>query len=314
MNQQYPDFRQDKSYRRGLILGLTIAEIMILLIFVLLMALAAALANREKRIEIIDKGGASRLVEELQRAYPTAKTPDDYFKELKKAIEVRQEVEQRGEDAAGKDLLEEADLGRKVKEAAAAAGQKDVKQFIADSAEAAKKGRKKGEWPPFFSLSEAGGYYFDSGKATLRPEFSRNLSQVVIPALVKSIQDYGVDVVEVIGHTDEVPMSGTSNLDSKIIGASAGRIPISELHSTDNAGLALARAVAVVKVLRSDPRLKGVTILPLSAAQMIVPVDKMADGTQRASDQSRRRIEIRLRRSTGQANANGVTVVSGGRH
>ena len=169
MNQPLPDFRQDKQYRRGLILGLTIAEIMILLIFVLLMALAAALANRDKRIEIIDKGGASHLIEELQRAYPTAKTPDDYFKELKKAIDVRKEVEQRGADAAGKDLMEEANLGRKVKDAAEAAGQKDPEQFIADSAAAAKKGRKKGEWPPFFSLSDAG-----SAKPSSTMRWSRN--------------------------------------------------------------------------------------------------------------------------------------------
>lgn len=305
-----PDFRQDKAYRRGLILGLTIAEIMILLIFVLLMALAAALANREERIQIIDQGGASRLIEQLQQAYPNAKTPDDYFKELKKAIETRQVVEKAGEEAAGKDLLEEAEVGRKAAEAAAAAGQEDIEKFLNDAAEAARKGRKKGEWPPFFSLSEAGGYFFDSGKATLRPEFSRNLSAVVIPALVENIQDYGVDVVEVIGHTDEVPMTGASNLDSRIIEASAGRFPIGNLRSNDNAGLAMARAIAVVRILRADPRLRGVTILPLSGAQMIVPIDKVADGTQRGSDQRRRRIEIRLRRSTTEAHADGVNVVT----
>jgi flagellar motor protein MotB len=134
---------------------------------------------------------------------------------------------------------------------------------------------------------------------------------VVIPALVQNIKDYGVDVVEVIGHTDEVPMSGISNLDQNLIGASVGRFPIGGLRSTDNAGLAMARAVAVVRVLRGDPRLANVTILPLSGAQMIVPVDQMANGTQRGSDQRRRRIEIRLRRSTGQATASGVKVVDG---
>lgn len=56
------------AYRRGLVLGFTVAEVMILLIFVLLMVLAAALANRDKRIEAMDQGGAARLVEQLQRA------------------------------------------------------------------------------------------------------------------------------------------------------------------------------------------------------------------------------------------------------
>jgi flagellar motor protein MotB len=302
------DLRQDKSYRRGLILGLTIAEIMILLIFVLLMMLAAALANREERIRLIDNGGASRLIEELQRAYPTAKSQDDYFKELKRAIDVRNEVERLGSKKAGEDLVEDAALGRQAREAAAQAGEADPSKFIKNAGAAAKLG-KKGQWPPFFSLGEADHFFFDSGKATLRPEFLAKLKREIIPALAQNIKDYGVDVVEVIGHTDEQPMSGASNLDQHIIQASAGRFPIGALHSSDNAGLALARAVAVARVLRADPRLANVTVLPLSGAQMIVPVDRMADGSQRGSDQSRRRIEIRLRRSTGEATASGVKVV-----
>lgn len=306
----YPDFRQDKSYRRGLILGLTIAEIMILLIFVLLMALAFALANREKKIEVLNEGGAAALLEQLQRAYPAAKTKDDYFKELRQAIEVRKAVEQDGAARAGKRMLDDAALGRRVKHAAEEAGERDASKYWDSVAAAAKRG-KKGQWPPFFSLSEAGGYYFDSGKATLRPEFEKNLREIVIPALVRNISDYGVDVVEVIGHTDEVPMTGASNLDQDLISGSAGRFPIGNLRSSDNAGLAMARAVSVVRVLRSDPRLSKVVILPLSGAQMIVPVDHMADGSQRGSDQSRRRIEIRLRRSTSQEAATGLKVIGG---
>ncbi|AVA13191.1 hypothetical protein C3E99_04425 [Sphingopyxis sp. MG] len=152
---------------------------------------------------------------------------------------------------------------------------------------------KKGEWPPFVSLSEAKGYFFDSGKATLRPEFEQNLKNEVIPMLARNLVDYDVNVIEVIGHTDEVPMVGSSNLDAKLVSASTNRFPIRGLQSTDNAGLAMARAVAVVGILRSDPRLKGAAILPLSGAQMIVPVDRMADGTATASDQRRRRIDIR---------------------
>jgi flagellar motor protein MotB len=119
--------------------------------------------------------------------------------------------------------------------------------------------------------------------------------------LARSLSDYDVDVIEVIGHTDEVPMVGQSNLDSQLVAAAAGRVPISGLRSTDNAGLAMARAVSVVHVLRADPRLARAAILPLSGAQMIVPVDRMADGSAGGSDQQRRRIEIRLRRSTTEA-------------
>lgn len=293
----HPDLRQDKAYRRGLVLGLTMAEVMILLIFLLLMALASALQNRDRRIEALDSGGASRLIEQLQRAYPQAQNSDDYFKELVRAIEVRKEVEQAGPEAGSRTLIEDAELGREVRRAASGS---DPEQYLRRAITAAERGRE-GEWPPFFSLSEAGGYYFDSGKATLRPQFEQSLRSSIIPMLATSIADYDVNVIEVIGHTDEVPMVGTSNLDSSLIAASVSRVPIGDLRSTDNAGLAMARAVAVVRVLRSDPRLRNVTILPLSGAQMVVPVDRMADGTSPRDDQARRRIEIRLRKSTAQA-------------
>lgn len=299
-DEQQLNLRQDKAYRRGLVLGLTMAEVMILLLFVLLMALAAALQNRDARIKAIDSGDASRLVEELQRAYPNAKDSDDYFKELTKAIAIRREVERAGAKYDGTHLVADAEIGRQVREAAEASGVANPERFAKDIVAASSRGRK-GQWPPFFSLSEAGGYFFDSGKATLRPEFERNLRDEVIPMLAKNVADYDVDVVEVIGHTDEVPMSGRSNLDSTLIQASVGRSPIAALRSTDNAGLAMARAVAVVQQLREDPRLRGISILPLSGAQMIVPVDHVADGTARGSDQRRRRIEIRLRKSTQQA-------------
>lgn len=296
------DIRQDKPYRRGLILGLTMAEIMILLIFVLLMALASALANREKRLDALADGTSSRLVEAMQRAYPEAESPDEYYKELVRAIEARERLENLGEEGAQDALAEDAELGADVRRAAEQAGSKDPRQFAQRALERASAG-KKGEWPPFFSLSEAGGYYFESGKATLKPEFVRRLNAIIVPLLKRNIDDYGVDVVEVIGHTDEVPMVGTSDLDTRLIAASQGRLPTEALHSTDNAGLAIARAVAVVQVLRADPRLAGTTILPLSGAQMIVPVDRVADGSQSQSDQRRRRIEIRLRRSTEQVAA-----------
>lgn len=299
------DLPQNKAYRRGLVLGLTMAEIMILLIFLLLMALASALGAREKALDLYRSGEVSKLVENLQRAYPEAASADEFFKELVRAIEVREEVERSGLGAASRQLKADADMGRRAREAAAAAGIENPDAYIAEAI-AANEGGRPGRWPPFLSLSEAGGYFFDSGKATLRPEFDRNLKSDVIPLLARYAKEYDVDVIEVIGHTDEVPMSGQSNLDQQLIEASRGRTPIGNLQSTDNAGLAMARAVAVVRVLRGDPRMQGVTTLPLSGAQMVVPVDRVADGTARGDDQTRRRIEIRLRKSTQQAQATAV--------
>lgn len=294
------DVRQDKIYRRGLILGLTVAEVMILLIFVLLMALAVALQNRDRKIEALDHDGASRLVEAVQRAYPQAHNQDEYFKELVRAIEVRKQIEEKGAEVARQSILADAAIGRDLRQAAERAGVADPHEYARTLVADANRS-KRGEWPPFVSLSEAGGYYFDSGKATLRPEFERNLKTQVIPMLARNLIDYDVNVIEVIGHTDAVPMVGTSNLDHRLVSASVGEFPIAGLRSTDNAGLAMARAVAVVGILRADPRLHNAAILPLSGAQMIVPVDRMADGTATASDQRRRRIEIRLRRTTAES-------------
>src|SRR3546814_2411529 len=41
---------QDRSYRRGLVLGFTLAEVAILIIFALLLALAWHVANKEKEL------------------------------------------------------------------------------------------------------------------------------------------------------------------------------------------------------------------------------------------------------------------------
>jgi len=167
------DIRQDKSYRRGLVLGLTMAEIMILLIFVLLMALASALATREKKLEAFEGGAATRLVDAMQEAYPKA-SADDYYKELVRAIEARKQIETLGEQGAQANLVEDASLGKDAREAAEKAGAPDPAAFAREAIEKARVG-KKGEWPPFFSLSEAGGYYFESGKATLKTAFEAKL-------------------------------------------------------------------------------------------------------------------------------------------
>ena len=123
------DIRQDKSYRRGLILGLTVAEIMILLIFVLLMALASALSNRDQRIKVLEDGTGSRLVEVIQAAYPEARTSDDYYKELVRAIEGRKAIEQFGAKSANSNLIQDAELGRQVREAATRSGKSNPYEF-----------------------------------------------------------------------------------------------------------------------------------------------------------------------------------------
>jgi flagellar motor protein MotB len=293
MTERY-DTRQLKPYRRGLILGLTMAEIMILIIFLLLMALTSALAKRDEQVRQLSGGSATQqLLAQLQQQFPDARTPDEFFKELTLATDAKKRLDQIAKDKdISKQLLEDAAVGAAARKLAQEDGVKDPLDVIRT------KSDKKGKWPPFINLSEADGYFFESGSAQLKPEFARALKTTTMTRLLEIVRDYNVNVIEVIGHTDEVPMAGSSNLDAALIPAMNGRVPVSVLKPTDNAGLAMARATSVARVLRADPRLAGVTVLPLSGAQMIEPVDRLADGRSAGDDRKRRRIEIRVRRST----------------
>jgi hypothetical protein len=116
------------------------------------------------------------------------------------------------------------------------------------------------------------------------------------------IKQYDVNVIEVVGHTDEQRVSGerVSNLDKTLFPSlqfkTAATVPDAPVAS-DNAGLGLARAVSVVRILSNDPRLSRLRILPLSGAQLIDLGDKLAAGTAPGAVKERRRIEIRVRRS-----------------
>jgi hypothetical protein len=114
--------------------------------------------------------------------------------------------------------------------------------------------------------------------------------------LLALAQRYGVSTIEIIGHTDEqkiVPRA--SNLDTSLLGVLHQTANVSSLVPADNAGLGLARAAAVVRVLMLDEHLRGYTLLPLSGGQLIGVDDKLTNGGG-GDEQERRRIEIRVRR------------------
>ena len=156
--------------------------------------------------------------------------------------------------------------------------------------------------PPIISLSEANGYYFRSGSAELEPDFHRKLITEIIPILLREGARYRVDVIEVIGHTDETPVrqKNQSILDAALLPFLRGDIAAQTPVGLDNVGLGMARAAAVARVLLSDGRLKNRAILPLSAGQTTTVDGKLAPGHFKGADtdeRERRRIEIRLRRS-----------------
>jgi len=120
---------------------------------------------------------------------------------------------------------------------------------------------------PIINLHEAEGYTFEKGKAELTPSFEQKLKSTIIPQLAQLTDRYRVDVIEVIGHTDEQEIAQrTSKLDRMLLDALKGTESVTSLVQADNAGLGLSRAVSVVRALMLDGRLPQpqYRILPLS--------------------------------------------------
>jgi flagellar motor protein MotB len=335
---------QDRAYKRGLVLGLTMAEIIILILFCLLLALATVFATHRKQIAeqkaaierqsklIEDLGKAAKadpedlrlvaaLKEYWERYAPKNVDQREYFRELVLKVEelhsLRRELEQLVEK--NRDLEERArtadKLARRVEELTKRVDQAEkefdaVKKVVAVAGvdvskpnwsvqlETILKGPGVHTWPPIIVLKETDDYRFEKGSAELSANFRQQLLVEVVPQLLKIVSLYDVDVVEVIGHTDEQPIAPRpSNLDGTLRKVLRDHAPITELIPADNAGLGIARAVSVVQVLASDQRLSKLKILPMSGAQLIED-DRMTDWTRSGDIPARRRIEIRVRRTS----------------
>jgi outer membrane protein OmpA-like peptidoglycan-associated protein len=161
-------------------------------------------------------------------------------------------------------------------------------------------GQRGHQWPPIISLSEAGGYFFKTGSAELSAEFRDKLMTSTPGQIAALIEKYDVDVIEVVGHTDEQPVGvRQSNLDRGLVPVLRNYADVTSLVPADNAGLGLARAVSVIGVLGRSPLLFGYKLIPLSGAQLVNTDETLAiDGSFPGDIRERRRIEIRLRKSS----------------
>jgi outer membrane protein OmpA-like peptidoglycan-associated protein len=341
--------RQTASYRQGLVLGLTMAEIMLLLVFCLLIAVGVSLSterakrdNALQRLKQVETAAAAneaaittirknnRLAELLDRSAKlvSQREIDDFWRKLVESNDAVTKMERQGVPLAA--LQEETDYAAKLRQlisegidpdkvargvALATAidalvaerklGELTPQEIAAllDKGLAAKPAevsdQKKGHtWPPIINLSEAGGYYFATGSAELTPNFATELRTVVVDRLLEIADSYDVDVIEVIGHTDEQAVNGrASNLDRALASVTAGTSGAGVLQWADNAGLGLARALSVVERLSADPRLRNFRILPLSAAQLIGIDGRITRWDSHGDVRERRRIEIRMRKS-----------------
>ncbi|BCA06246.1 OmpA family protein [Bradyrhizobium diazoefficiens] len=355
--------RQGSSYRQGLVLGLTMAEIMLLLIFCLLIAMATFLKFEQNKLEDAKKELEQQQVQNRQnqaivdalRQSPAlferissaaggdASEIDEFWRDLVASKAAMAELKKEGtslkelrEKAAGMIILQAngIDLEKALRDAELAAAVKRAMPPSAKSTPAPQEvadliakgtspdtGSSGHQWPPIITLSEAGGFYFKTGSAELSPAFRTALLTTTPEDIYKYIQKYDVEVIEVVGHTDEqafgvrpmmpmapvadassapplLPAYRQSNLDRwlPIILRDGG--DISRLTPVDNAGLGLARAVSVVSVLRQSPKLANFKMIPLSGAQLVNTDETLALGKTPGGDVAeRRRIEIRLRKS-----------------
>lgn len=356
--------RQGSSYRQGLVLGLTMAEIMLLLVFCLLIAMATflrreqtKLAEAEKRLEqqqAANEGGLTSMAALRQEAALAEKLSaaagsdpakmDEYWRDL---VESKAAVSQLAKEGTSlKELREKAaamvslqkagiDADKALRDADIVAALKRVlpdaervaltPQSASDLAARATKvngGDGGNRWPPIISLSEEKGYFFKTGSAELLPAFREALTTTTMDKILSTIKQYDVDVIEIVGHTDEQPYGPrlaspavdatmapavlvtpaiaprSSNLDRGLTATLKNGGDIGKLTPVDNAGLGLARAVSVVSILRRSPKLTGYKMIPLSGGQLIDTDESLAlNGTSGGDVAQRRRIEIRLRKS-----------------
>lgn len=332
-----PITSERKGYGRGLILGLTMAETFLLLVFCLLLVAAAALAAQRKiatdamaerdmaiaelaakRPDVMETQRELRKLQEQNRllvesnklleqtiaAVPSEilerVTIDDDWQELTLAKDLAEAVKSEG--LTPSETIRLAPALKVLKEKGFLDMEASRDRLAKLLAAPAEERQEPHTWPPIINLSEAGGYYFAVGSAALTDAFRRRLRDNIIERIAGFLKLYKVDVVEVIGHTDEQNLAEgrTSNLDRTIGGILQGQATASDISPADNAGLGLARAMAVAEILRNDPRLADATVLPLSGAQLIMPGDVVTDGHHGGDVRERRRIEIRIRRRADQ--------------
>ncbi|MBD2387333.1 flagellar motor protein [Cylindrospermum sp. FACHB-282] len=154
--------------------------------------------------------------------------------------------------------------------------------------------------PPIIIIKDEGAYRFASGSAEIPQQMSNYILRQIVPEIENRTKQYGINVVEIIGHTDGQPNGNVaSNLDLNLEKVVSGALPVGKLESGSNADLGLMRALAVVKVLRDiqikERRLSGLSFRAYSAAQLILPNGSFA-AIARQDDVTRRRIEIRFTR------------------
>src|ERR1700688_1242844 len=213
---------QRSSYQRGLVLGLTMAEIMILLVFCLLIAMATFLKREETRRIAAEQQLEQQVAqnERTRDVVATLQKSGVSVTQLREGIANAAALRASGIDADK--AIRDSDLVAAIHRAMAKPGEPPVTtQAILDTIARGQTAAGPGghQWPPIIRMSEADGYFFKSGSAELSPSFHQALIEQTPIEILKYIQKYDVDVIEVVGHTDERPIGNRqySNLDRELL-------------------------------------------------------------------------------------------------
>jgi flagellar motor protein MotB len=305
------------GYRRGVVLGFTVAEVVLLFVFCLLLLLAPTIEVLEATTKPSPPAQPSTEARgspsdappspEARRSSPDAAPPGRPQADNPNAPVVtdsRPAPKPSGQESRQREIPPDWKVivpGQSPyisSDSVCALTGLGKEECTQERIEQVLKSKGEHNWPPIIRLREADHEFFAVGKAEITEGFARKIREEVVPTLRKLLAEYKVDVIEVVGHTDEQPIQGkVTNLDATALEVIRKGTSATRLVAADNAGLGYARALAIVQLLASDPRLSGYTIIPLSAAQLIDTSGRLSDGRNPGDVRERRRIEIRVRRS-----------------
>jgi len=162
-----------------------------------------------------------------------------------------------------------------------------------------KKQTKSLKSPPLIIIEDSPERNFKSSSAELSPGLRSFIETKLVNQIEDNTKKYPGYIIDIIGHTDgQINAGSFSNLDTLLEKVAIGKEPVSRLQPGSNADLGLMRALAVVKVLqdiqKSKGSLKGLKFRAYSAAQLFLPQQRGYAPSNRNSDITRRRIEIRF--------------------
>jgi len=154
------------------------------------------------------------------------------------------------------------------------------------------------ERPPVIQLPDNEKFRFPSGDYQLSSAFLKALETDKIPEIKKALTCFGVDTIDIIGHTDGQPNSGSGNLDSAFLAGKGALNLRKELRAGSNVDLGLLRAIAVQRAVESKISKEIPNVLyRVYSAGSIINVDGIMEPVTNRDDKQRRRIEIRFTRS-----------------